>query len=394
MSFEEEWVADKAAVTMKLDQADSTGGSTPPSGSADYVVEDDDLGEIGHAAHGLFDGLEPAGKHANAASESAGSSLKGDGFDAGAALSEVNKTWETRVKTLLQACAHISNHLDFASDVHQILGKNIDGHTTFNDLDIDRGDLTRVIRGVAEDPKAFGVIHHSQSVVIADGLNSFPEDSNRRQDPQLRAWVKQSASVLGHLDGVRGDVIYDLGQAQRDANVTQTARTLPDKAEAQLPAGCAQRMGSTAPYTTVTLSAPSQAEKKASWTGTRQSATLPRWCAKPLSTSLASQAAHEQEVPGAAGRARGCGGGARRCPAVAQPLKELRAQNLCLGMLTETTAGLLYDGKGGRLTVDEHESGKSGADPVFSTICFVNRGAEGALRTGRSTPSTPGPPIL
>ncbi len=262
MSFEEEWVADKAAVTMKLDQADSTGGSTPPSGSADYVVEDDDLGEIGHAAHGLFDGLEPAGKHANAASESAGSSLKGDGFDAGAALSEVNKTWETRVKTLLQACAHISNHLDFASDVHQILGKNIDGHTTFNDLDIDRGDLTRVIRGVAEDPKAFGVIHHSQSVVIADGLNSFPEDSNRRQDPQLRAWVKQSASVLGHLDGVRGDVIYDLGQAQRDANVTQTARTLPDKAEAQLPAGCAQRMGSTAPYITVTLSAPSQAEKK------------------------------------------------------------------------------------------------------------------------------------
>ncbi len=59
------------------------------------------------------------------------------------------------------------------------------------------------------------------------------------------------------------------------------------------------------------------------------------------------------------------------------PLKELRAQNLCLGMLTETTAGLLYDGKGGRLTVDEHESGKSGADPVFSTICFVNRDAEG-----------------
>ncbi|MCX5151777.1 hypothetical protein OHB36_34360 [Streptomyces sp. NBC_00320] len=113
MSFEEEWAADKAAVTMKLDQADSTGGSTPPSGSADYVVEDDDLGEIGHAAHGLFDGLEPAGKHANAASESAGSSLKGDGFDAGAALSEVNKTWETQVKTLLQACAHISNHLDF-----------------------------------------------------------------------------------------------------------------------------------------------------------------------------------------------------------------------------------------------------------------------------------------
>ncbi|MEV0410530.1 hypothetical protein AB0I68_06855 [Streptomyces sp. NPDC050448] len=113
MSFEEEWATDTAAVTMRLNQADSTGGSTPAPGSADHVVEDDDPGEIGHAAHGLFDGLEPAGKHANAASESAGSSLKGDGFDAGAALSEVNKTWETQVKTLLQACAHISNHLDY-----------------------------------------------------------------------------------------------------------------------------------------------------------------------------------------------------------------------------------------------------------------------------------------
>ncbi|MFJ7492342.1 hypothetical protein ACIQZB_14015 [Streptomyces sp. NPDC097727] len=36
----------------------------------------------------------------------------------------------------------------------------------------------------------------------------------------------------------------------------------PDEAEATLPAGCAARMGSTAPYITVTLSAPSQAEKK------------------------------------------------------------------------------------------------------------------------------------
>ncbi|WP_435058911.1 hypothetical protein [Streptomyces sp. bgisy060] len=76
-------------------------------------MEDDDLGDIGHAAHGLFSSLESAGKHANAASETAGTSLKGDGFDSGAALSEVNKTWETQVKTLLQARAHISNHLNY-----------------------------------------------------------------------------------------------------------------------------------------------------------------------------------------------------------------------------------------------------------------------------------------
>lgn len=107
---------------------------------------------------------------------------------------------------------------DYASDVHQILGKNMDGPTEFNNLTVERGDLTRLMRGVAEDPKAFAVMHHSQTVVIGDGLNRFPEDSFRKEDPELRAWVKQSASVLGHLDGVRGDVIYDLGQAEKDAN--------------------------------------------------------------------------------------------------------------------------------------------------------------------------------
>ncbi|MEV0992019.1 hypothetical protein [Streptomyces sp. NPDC049949] len=59
------------------------------------------------------------------------------------------------------------------------------------------------------------------------------------------------------------------------------------------------------------------------------------------------------------------------------PLKDMRAQNLCLGILTEKTAGLLYDGKGGRLTVDEDTRGGAGSDPVFSTVCFVNRDPEG-----------------
>ncbi|MFB8036695.1 DUF6571 family protein [Streptomyces sp. NPDC056004] len=107
---------------------------------------------------------------------------------------------------------------DYASDVHQILGKNMDGPTDYNSLEIERGDLLRIMRGVAEDPKAFGVMHHSQSVVIAEGMNEYPADSFRKEDEGLRAWVKQSASVLGHLDGVRGDVIYDLGQAEKDTN--------------------------------------------------------------------------------------------------------------------------------------------------------------------------------
>ncbi|RPK43429.1 MULTISPECIES: hypothetical protein [unclassified Streptomyces] len=99
---------------MRLNSAGDSGGPGAEKGSADYVVPDDELGHIGHAAFGLFDGLESTGKHAKAASETAGTSLKGDGFDTGAAFTEVIGTWETQVKTLLQACAHISNHLDYA----------------------------------------------------------------------------------------------------------------------------------------------------------------------------------------------------------------------------------------------------------------------------------------
>ncbi|MFD7674404.1 hypothetical protein [Streptomyces anulatus] len=112
MSFDEEWGALKAAAAMRLNQVGGSGGSGP-KGSADYVVNDDELGGIGSAAFKLFNGLEPTGKHAKAASETAGTSLKGDGFDTGAAFTEVIGTWGKQVKTLLQACAHISNHLDY-----------------------------------------------------------------------------------------------------------------------------------------------------------------------------------------------------------------------------------------------------------------------------------------
>ncbi|MFF9506310.1 hypothetical protein ACF1BU_02735 [Streptomyces sp. NPDC014724] len=59
------------------------------------------------------------------------------------------------------------------------------------------------------------------------------------------------------------------------------------------------------------------------------------------------------------------------------PLKDLRAKNLCLGMLAKETVGLLDDHEGGKLVVDEDKG--EGADPVFSTVCFVGR------ETGKDT---------
>ncbi|MYX77074.1 hypothetical protein [Streptomyces sp. SID3915] len=80
---------------------------------------------------------------------------------------------------------------DYGSDVHQILGKKMDGPTDFNQIEIDRGDLTRIIRATAEDPHAYKIIHASQSVVTAEGLDRFPADSFRKEDPELRAWAKR-----------------------------------------------------------------------------------------------------------------------------------------------------------------------------------------------------------
>lgn len=66
------------------------------------------------------------------------------------------------------------------------------------------------------------------------------------------------------------------------------AKGSADQAEATLPAGCAARVGSTAPYITVSLSAPQQAKKKALAdrdTAIRNRATVVREAA----TNLAKQ---------------------------------------------------------------------------------------------------------
>lgn len=74
-----------------------------------------------------------------------------------------------------------------------------------------------------------------------------------------------------------------------------TGWALPDKAEANLPADCAARMGSTAPNITVTLMAPSKKGKRrrrTSSTGTPpRSATMRPWCRRPPPSSPRSTAA-------------------------------------------------------------------------------------------------------
>ncbi|RPK31939.1 hypothetical protein [Streptomyces sp. ADI93-02] len=114
MSFEEEWAGLKAeaAARMQLNGAPTRDPGTTPTG-ADLVVHDDELGKIGHFAYRLHNNLKADGKHAQTTTRAAGTSLTADGFEMGKALTSASTAWAKQVGTLVNACAHISNHLDY-----------------------------------------------------------------------------------------------------------------------------------------------------------------------------------------------------------------------------------------------------------------------------------------
>ncbi len=48
----------------------------------------------------------------------AAAQLTSHGFSLGDGLSNTVETWTSQVKTVLQGCAHISNHLDYSKKAH------------------------------------------------------------------------------------------------------------------------------------------------------------------------------------------------------------------------------------------------------------------------------------
>ncbi|WP_030377454.1 MULTISPECIES: hypothetical protein [unclassified Streptomyces] len=127
----EEWdrlkakAADQHAVRMRLNQypADQGGDGT----QGDLVVGHKDLEAVGKAAHELFDHFTTYSGHARAASESAASGLKSEGYALGGALEHVAERWSEQSKTLLDACTHISNHLRYTKNQHAAYESYISG---------------------------------------------------------------------------------------------------------------------------------------------------------------------------------------------------------------------------------------------------------------------------
>ncbi|MBD0743974.1 hypothetical protein [Streptomyces sp. CBMA152] len=114
MSFDQDWAALKAKAQMRLDSVPSPDprGSSPDG--ADLILKYDDMGKIGHAAFLLHQHLSSAGKHAQPGTEAAAKSLGSDGFATGTALAKAGEGWQGQLQVLLDACAQISNHLDYS----------------------------------------------------------------------------------------------------------------------------------------------------------------------------------------------------------------------------------------------------------------------------------------
>ncbi|MEV5975065.1 hypothetical protein [Streptomyces sp. NPDC051921] len=117
MSFGDEWrqardAADKPAVAMRLNQTGG-GGATP-----DLAVKDDDLGPIGADANVLYEGVKRDAETVRVSNYEAAAALTAAQFTCGAQLMQVHERWYTQVGTLRDACAQISNHLDYSVAAH------------------------------------------------------------------------------------------------------------------------------------------------------------------------------------------------------------------------------------------------------------------------------------
>lgn len=122
VSFDAEWAALRAEssqrVDMRLNSVPAEGGSSGGPANADLAVNQDNLGAIGHDAYEVRTRLSKDGDHARPTTFDAAIALTNGNFTSGSALMKVHDRWQTHMKTLLDACAQISNHLNYTKSAH------------------------------------------------------------------------------------------------------------------------------------------------------------------------------------------------------------------------------------------------------------------------------------
>ncbi|MFE2292340.1 hypothetical protein [Streptomyces sp. NPDC059452] len=117
----DEWEQLKAAAAEKHSTRLQLNGIPPEDtpGTGDLKVNQTDLAAVGNSAFKLYERLWDKGRVALPGSDRAATDLRGQGFELGSALRHVSKRWSKQLRSLTDACAHISNHLDFTKNAHQ-----------------------------------------------------------------------------------------------------------------------------------------------------------------------------------------------------------------------------------------------------------------------------------
>ncbi|HCA88207.1 MAG TPA: hypothetical protein DEQ61_23715 [Streptomyces sp.] len=118
MSFYEEWGRLQAAAASHGGTAMRLNSSAGSSANSDLSVKQDDLGLVGKNAYELRSRLSNEGDRARPSTYDAAIALNNGNFRTGSAMLQVHDIWTTQLKTLLDACAHISNHLDYTVAKH------------------------------------------------------------------------------------------------------------------------------------------------------------------------------------------------------------------------------------------------------------------------------------
>ncbi|MFF4572385.1 hypothetical protein [Streptomyces sp. NPDC001410] len=116
--------AERRSTHMRLNQLPADGGGG--GGGGDLVVYQDDLGVVGHEAFALHSDLHDQADvtrmgvdaHGSGSTMQAATELSNSNFTLGESLSLTVEMWTSQVKSLLDACALISNHLDFSNKLH------------------------------------------------------------------------------------------------------------------------------------------------------------------------------------------------------------------------------------------------------------------------------------
>ena len=112
--------AERHSAKMELNQvpADPGGSGSGDSPQGDLRVSQKDLAAVGDAAYQLHQDFAHFSTYARTASLTAAGGLKKQGFALGAALDHVAGRWADQTRSLLDATAHISNHLDYTKGAH------------------------------------------------------------------------------------------------------------------------------------------------------------------------------------------------------------------------------------------------------------------------------------